>query len=240
MEDESVVPAAAGRRILAKMYRALQWVLAAAAALIALLMLAEVRRLGIPGAPVLLFCLTIAFLVALAIIHSPPVFFRLAGKVKAGAYAGILAAMISLGSYGNGMRVAYERTPEGAKEAAEKRAWDAKVAAWDAQLEESERISGQFEKAKEADLAARAKVEKCLSLFGHFAPLENEVKGRLHNPDAFKHVETEAIGPTVYGDNLQMTFRAENGFGAVRTLTVKAKINPDTCELLSAGEPTVN
>ena len=138
------------------------------------------------------------------------------------------------------MQAAYERTPEGAKEAAEKRKWDAQFATWDAQLAESEKTLKTLEDAKEADLAVRAKVKGCLSWFGHFAPLEDEVKGRLHNPDAFKHVKTEAIGPALDGDNLQMTFRAENGFGAVRTLTVRAKVNPDTCALESAGEPTVN
>ena len=242
MEDESVVPAAAGRKKPFILFRIIQWLVTAFAGLVALVVLTSTDKLSLAGAPVVLFGLSLATFVGLAILHSPPVFFRLPTKAKVAAYVGVFVGIMVSGSYMEQMQGVYERTPQGAKEAelqrqveAKSAVDEAKMAAENAKKSEAQQALNQVAQAKADKLEELAKVKKCLSWTGHYSPLEEDVKGRLHNPHAFEHVSTEAIGPTPDGDNVEMTFRAENGFGALREGWIRAKVNPDTCELQSAG-----
>jgi hypothetical protein len=48
---------------------------------------------------------------------------------------------------------------------------------------------------------------------------------------------TAAIVPDSDSNNVAMAFRAENGFGALRTFAVKASVYPEGCEIALIGEP---
>lgn len=98
----------------------LQWIVCVFLALIALAVLSDLRRASVPDAPVVLLYITIAATALLALIHMPPVFSRLPRRGKWAAYASILATFILFGVYVGKMNDAWGRTPEGAKEAAER------------------------------------------------------------------------------------------------------------------------
>ena len=240
MEDESVVHAAAGRKKPFFLFRIIQWIATTFAGLVALVVLMDTSKLSLAGAPVVLFGISLAVFVGLMILHSPPVFFRLSTKAKVATYATLLVGVVISGNFMGQMREAYERTPQGAKEAELQWQAEAKAASEQAARAEAKEASERAAKASTAKADELENVKKCLSFFGHYKPLEEDVKSRLHNPHAFEHVSTEAIGPTPDDYNLEMRFRAENGFGALRTGSVRAKVNPDTCELESTGSLIVD
>jgi len=75
--------------------------------------------------------------------------------------------------------------------------------------------------------AAKERKKEFRESFGHDGRhriLAAFVKRRLHNPDSFEHVNTKVIED---GENyiVRMTYRAENGFGAIRTDTTAVKVN---------------
>jgi hypothetical protein len=155
---------------------------------------------------------------------------------------------VLLGLYFQAMQPVWEKTPEGAREAAEwaererlaaterskQQAEAARRESTARALEEAERLGDELE-------AMRRRLERCFTTFGHRLPaLENPVKENLHNPRAFEHVETVLIVPDSARNNVAMTFRAENGFGAVRTATVKAQLIADDCSVQNIGNPTID
>lgn len=112
MEDESVVPAAAGRKKPFILFRLVQWAMVAVGVLMLLILHAATKNLNVPNAPIVLFWLAVAAVVGLAVLHSPPIFFRLPGKGKAGAYACLLPGFILLGAALGQVREANDQTPE--------------------------------------------------------------------------------------------------------------------------------
>jgi hypothetical protein len=98
------------------LFRVGQWLVAAFFCALALALLLDVSKLGIPGAPIVMFWGTLASLAGIAVAQSPPMFFRFSFKAKIGAYAGGLAAFFLLGIYVGQMRTAYEKTPNGIAE----------------------------------------------------------------------------------------------------------------------------
>ena len=116
------------------------------------------------------------------------------------------------------MLAAYRKTPEGQIQAA---------------------AESRREAAEDGDRAAEElnrRLERCLSWRGQISDFTKAVKESLHNPGAFEHVETSRIGPDSDGMNFEMVFRAENGFGALRTGRVRAKVNSANCELENVGQ----
>lgn len=75
--------------------------------------------MGAPGAPVILFYSGAAALCLMTIIHSPFVFARLPRKSKWVAYGAILPVMVLAAAHTEPMNAAWERTPDGVKEAAQ-------------------------------------------------------------------------------------------------------------------------
>jgi hypothetical protein len=138
------------------------------------------------------------------------------------------------------MEAAWERTPQGAKQAAERAKQRAIEAAAQAERDETARQFAELEKVTQELKDYQRKAEACFS-FGHRLPaLEETVKTSLHNPDAFQHVETILTVPDESRNNVAMTFRAENGFGAIRTATVHAQLIADDCTIQNIGEPQID
>ena len=230
----------------------LQWLVFAFFALLAVIVLGDLHKLDVPNAPVTLFFAAMAVTILSAAVHLPPVFKRLPRKAKWAAYLAIIPAISVYGPYTERMREAYVRTPEGAREAAAKAERDQKQAAIDAanekqaaadtaDREKTTRLLADMETTKNELVALQAKLEGCFSAFGHRLPaLEEPVKEALHNPKAFEHVETILIVPDTAGNNVALTFRAENGFGAVRTATVRAQLVADDCSVQNIKDPEVN
>jgi hypothetical protein len=239
MEEESITPAAAGRKKPFILFRIFQWIVIAFLGLLALVLLVDASKLGIAGAPVVLFWLTLAALAGLAILHSPPLFFQLPAKSKIAAYVGVFIGVMMCGSYIGQMRTAYESTPEGAKEAELRRQEEARIATLEAKRAETQQALERLAQTQQQLENINARLEACRGWSGQLPALADAVKDSLHNPGSFEHVETIFIVPDEDRRNVVMQFRGENGFGALRTATVKAQVLPDDCTVQNVGEPVV-
>lgn len=244
MTEDIVAPVDGVRKKPFRIFKIAQWLVTAFFAVILLGLLADIKKLGIPGAPIAMFWTVFTVIVIAAIIFSPLVFFRLPLKVKFGIYAGGLTVLVLLGTYTGQMKAAYERTPEGAAEAkvaaakaAEQAEADAVIAKADAIAKGAEAQVAQAKKADEARAENDRKLDKCFSFFGHGIPkLTSEVKESLQNPSSFEYIRTDKIGGSDSTYNVELFFRAENGFSAIRSVSVQAKINPDDCSVDSMSK----
>ena len=135
------------------------------------------------------------------------------------------------GTFLGQVRMAYERTPDGRKEAIARQPDESREAA---ALKEREVDKAKMDELREAtqklsDL--NDKIEGCFSWGQRLPALETQVQESLHNPDSFEQVETVSVVPDENGYNIVMQFRAENGFGAKRIGTAKARLIADDCGL---------
>ena len=230
-----------------------QWIVSIFLLLIALIFATGSDALNAPGAPVAGYYASVGVLALVAVSLSPPIFFRLPKAGKWLAYIAVLPAIMFVGAMLVQVQAAYERTPEGAKEA-EARAENEKEEAIAAAREAEVQAAADKKKAETAELLAKAEAEAeaqrevaasmaedeakladCLAFFGGGVPdLKDRVKEALHNPSSFEHVETTFFG--VSGKNTFMQFRAENGFGAIRSSQVNARVDPDTCKVTELGD----
>lgn len=213
-------------------------------AIVTLMALTELRKADVPGAPVQLLWVTIGVFAMLALVHLPPVFKRLPRFGGWVAYAAIIPAIILFSNYNDQMAPVWERTPKGIKEVAERAKQaeiDAVRDAEQAKRDADDRRIAEAEAAGDRLRETKDKLEACFSTFGHrLSALEDTVKSSLHNPDAFEHVETVLVDPDYYQNNVEMTFRAENGFGALRVGRVRAQMNADDCSVENIGKPEVD
>ena len=235
--DAPVTPPASSS---GKVFRFAQRIVFLLLLLLALIALIPLDYRGAPGFPETLFWISLACCVALALAHLAPLFSRMGRPLKVSAYIAIVPIFIlTFSTFGSAVE-AYHQTPEGKVEKAKQDAADA-VAAKDAgERAEAQRGLAKPEQTR-ADLEKyEKKLEGCFSMIGHrLEQLETEVRSSLHNPDAFQHDETFAIVTDDAGNNVAMRFRAENGFGALRAATVKARINVNDCSVVSVGEMVV-
>ena len=229
--NEPTTPAGASKGFLTSVVAAWQWLVAAIVGLFTLMLLISKHELQAPGAPVVLFWSTLAVGLLIAVAHTPPAFLRYPGKVKGAAYLAVFAYLFLFGFTFSEVDSAWKKTPQGAAEAkqyeAERQAElkaEGERQRIEAQLSEAQRLQQQI-----ADQAS--KLEGCFPAF------QRSVRQSLHNPHAFEHVETVAIEPDLSRNNVAMTFRAENTYGALRTWVVKASIDPDSCDLAAMGDP---
>lgn len=102
------------------LFRVWQWVVTAFFVVCTLASLVDIGKLTAPGAPVVLYVLSIAAFFMMAVLHSPFVFFRLSGRIRVAAYVTVLASLILFGYSVAKLDEAYWRTPAGSKELAEK------------------------------------------------------------------------------------------------------------------------
>jgi len=223
--------------ILRRALRLIQWVAAVFLSLMGLiLVLATLRELGAPGAPVSLFWVSVAALTIALLALFPPIFFRLPKRGGAAAYLAFVFALIFFGYEGESVSSAWEKTPQGAKEAEIRK--NEEVAA--AVAEDEQKAADAAEQLRQSRAKAIADVNEslngCVSTWsGGIPALTDDVKNSLENPHAFEHVETKILGPTPDGYNVEMTFRGQNAFGAIRTGWVRAEIDPSNCALKSRG-----
>jgi hypothetical protein len=88
----------------------------------------------------------------------------------------------------------------------------------------------KLEKEKEAKEEQKEKIQECLQTAS--IELKYKIKESLHNPKSFEEVSSE------YNENndevfeIKYTYRGENGFGAVRTETVFAKVSIKDCRII--------
>jgi len=213
-------------------------------ALMTIVVAFDFGKTGVPGAPLLLLYLTLATFLAMALLHLPPIFIRLPNKLRWGAYGFLIPSLVLFGAYAERMNAAYVRTPEGAKQAAARAVQEREEQRARDKAQAEAEVTSTAEAKVQANLARlgqvieqRKKLDACFSFVGHRLPdLERQVRESLNNPDAFKHVRTESIDPDGDGNNIEMTFRAQNGFSAIITTNVRAHINPDTCAVESVGQ----
>lgn len=226
----------------------LQWLTFCAMLIFTTVAVSPLKYLNVPGAPKEWIFASVATGILILILHTPHVFWRLPSNGRWGAYAAIIGACVIVeGAFGEA-KIAYRHTPEGAMEAAAEARDGAARAVEERRLaalqEEQNKTAQALAEAAETQKKVEeyaAKIEACFTTFGHRLPaLEKSVKDNLHNPDAFEHVETVAIVPDAESNNVAMTFRAENGFGAVRTAIVRAQVVADGCEVQKIGEPEVS
>ena len=227
MNEEKEQKMSLGRRI----WRIFQWTIAAFLLLTSILsMLDSENKLAAPGAPVVGFLLMAAILSLIAIALMPPAFFRLPARGKVGAYFAAFVGLAFAGTLRQEVDAAYERTPAGAEQAAARKA-EREAAA--AQREIDEALAGAREGLEQLE-ELQEQQEECLS-WGELASLNKIVEENLHNPSSFEHVSTRFIvGADRY--NVEMTFQAENGFGATRTSRVLAVMDPESCEITAVSE----
>lgn len=222
-----------------------QTIFALFSALFVLVPLSILDKLEAPGAPVALFAAMFAVSVLVPVAHWPSNFARFPKGWRGVPYVASLGSILLMGATVSAVDAAWEKTPQGAAQAAERKAVEAeaaRAAKTEAEAEARRQRDGaalrEAEALKEQVEEIADKLESCFSTFGHRLPaLEKSVKDGLHNPDAFEHVETLAIVPDAGRNNVAMKFRAENGFGAIRLGVVKASVDPDSCEIVSIGNP---
>lgn len=233
--------------ILRRGWGLLQWVISIFALLLAAIAALATKGLAAPGAPATGFYISLGVFAVFAVSLCPPVFFRLPKFGKVGSYIGLLVAFFVFASFNLEVTNAYERTPEGAKWAAEQAEEEKRRAEQDA-VERAQQAQADAKAAQDqvviegakqalADLKELTeKLERCKN-WGEIPAFTKQVEEGMHNPDSFEHVSTEFIVPTDQGQNAVMKFRGTNGFGGVVTNQVLAKIDPDTCEVSDLSQP---
>ena len=163
-------------------------------------------------------------LLVTAVIFTPPVFSRAARLTRMAGFVGLVAAII----FSSVLQSKWQETPEGGAELQREVA--------QTQIQAIRRMDAERELAEAAKLqvqldsmvADQRALRRCGGAFSA------AVKSALHNPRSFEHVNTEfGTGSR----NASLTFRAENGFGAIRTATVEALLDPNTCEIIAIDEP---
>lgn len=201
----------------------LPWVVTIIFAVNLIGLLGSSERLSLPGASTALFLTAVSSLSIATLATSPLVIRRLGGKQKKFVWAGSLVAfLIAAGSSGN-LEQAHKGSPAGALVKKE---------------EELNKIDSAIAEGK------KNYIEKLESCFGSFnsdemPKLSEQVKASLHNPEAFEHIETSILSNETVTSNVRMRFRAENGFSAIRTASVDARIDPDDCSVVFIGEPEI-
>ena len=196
------------------------------------------------GLEIATFLAAIAAAAVVVILLFPLVFFRLPTKARVASYALVLPALLALAGTSSPLEEAYKRTPQGAREAKA----EADAAALQKERDRMEAEHARQAKARQDEesavrenlryiAAAQQKVQGCINWRGQVPSLVRRVRESLHNPRSFEHVHSEM---RLQGDNpltgfpvIVMEYRAENGFGAIRTGTVIAKIVPDDCSVHS-------
>lgn len=160
----------------------------------------------------------------------PPLSRNLPKWLKQTAYWLFLPAGLLIVSASAGLEEQYAATPDGKQ--AREQALQEQQRQNEIQnvLAKAEAVTGMME-------AQEKRFQSCLNWSSALPSLQDPVKESMQNPRSFEHVETSLILPDGDGRNVAMKFRAENGFGAIRTAVVKATFHADDCSVSDIGEP---
>lgn len=216
--------------------------------LFALIVLAELRKAHVPGAPAWTIFLAVAVSIAVAVLFIPSIFWRLPCSARSWAWLSLVLPFAAYGFEAAQMEPSWSASAQGMREAAQHARSDAEAqnrsraeAAEALERKQTEDRLAVAAKAEEKLQELNKRLESCFTTFGHRLPaLEEPVKAALHNPRAFEHVSTVIIVPDVSHNNVQMTFRAENAFGAIRTANVRARLIAEDCSVKEVDEPVVD
>ena len=195
----------------------------------------------LPGASPILFWSAVAVLVIATLLNAPPVYRYVPKRLKLSSWLSILIAPFVFSAASEDMQAAFSGTPAG-EEAARLEAIEAdRVAdgvaeAARLQGEAADRVAAGLapDSPQQASPAAQARADRCLSR-GRRA-LADTVKASLQNPRSFEFVDITLATVTGNQAVVFMTFRGENGFGAIRTEAVRAVMDTTDCSITEIGE----
>jgi hypothetical protein len=213
-----------------------QWFVASFLGLMVLGSIVEAVEKQSAGADATAYWAAIAATAAVAILLSPPVFFRLPAKAKKASYALLPVAFVALVWTSTIVEDAYSRTPKGVQEAKAEAAASAAQLERERQQEEQQASLAKAEEHERYVADAHHQVEKCMNWQGQIPALVRLVKDSLHNPHSFEHVQTEVRTDRHSNTVVVMEYRAQNGYGAVRTAAETASISPDDCSVLDSKD----
>ena len=231
MESDDVVKMSAEPKKPFMLFRIWQWLVVCFMGLITTIIASEWSKLNLPGTSQHLYWVALFTVAIVTLFHIPPLFFRLMKWLKVFAYLVLIVGLSIGGEFLGQVHSAYERTPEGRKEAVARMANEQREVAAIRKREEGQAMIDELAAVTQKLDDINKKIEGCFS-WGHRLPaLETQVQESLHNPDSFEQVETVSVVPDENGYNIVMQFRAENGFGAKRIGTAKARLIADDCGL---------
>lgn len=214
-----------------------QW---AAASFILILLVMPMTAIALQrradGLDVTGFFIAIALMAGVAILLSPPAYFRLPAKGKAASYGLVLPVLVAVIWTYSIVDEAYKRTPKGVREAAREQELARRVE----ENEERQKGENALKESLQYIAETQRKVQACINWQGQIPSLVRVTKDALHNPRSFEHVRTEM---RLIGEDQEtslpgvvMEYQAENGFGAIRKNAVSAFIAPDDCSVRSIKE----
>lgn len=231
------------RRVVRILAVVAQWAVALFLAVIAIISASIAFSRRAVGLDTTTYFIAIAALAIVSVLLSPPAFFRFPNKARLASYALVIPTFVALIWTFSVVNEAYMRTPKGAQEAKAQAAAVAsrmegkRLQEEQARREDEQRANSAAAEELARDIAAAPqKVAACINWRGQIPALTRRVKDSLHNPRSFEHVHTE-MGTNPQGvPGVVMQYRAENGFGALRTEAVSALIEPDDCSVLAVQE----
>lgn len=246
------------RGVIALLPVIIQWLIFGVLLVIALRFSNDIPKFRVSGSPQGLIIASWIVLVVLVLAYFPPVYVKFPRWAKMLIFVAFVAGLSLFDETIDLTQVAWRRSPEAvqlAKAQAVQAAIDVKRAAEDekqaavqaAADAERDALQAKMEQAAESAAKLEAtlkeeqdKLEGCFTFRHRLPALEDPVRESMHNPDAFGHVQTALIEPDFDHNNVAITFRAENGFGALRTATVKAKLSSEDCSVTNIGEPELD
>ena len=201
----------------ARLLLTLQWIVFVCLLLVALRVI-TIEAVNLPSPPTALLVISIVAISGLLLAHLPPGFRRLPRLAKLAAYVAILPAFILLGLSTLEMRAAYERTPQGRKEAAAKAAADRKDAAeWERRdaVRQAQNHAAYVAGAPARDAQANAqKLDACNALVGQVVDGDKVLEVNDVSPEV-SYEPNEVL--TCGGDAITSHGNARIQFGLVTT-----------------------
>lgn len=215
-------------KLIEAILKTIQWMVWLPLLVLAIYGAAMVSRARMEGAPIAAYGVGMTAILLILVIHFPPLFRRLRKWWKplyatlAFGLAVHLATQIQL-------QIFFDQTPQGI--ALENR--KARKEMSDSVTKRNRQILAEMESQSEAEerqvSVTNGNIDRCR------LGLAATVRAGLHNPRSFDHVQTVTDPDS---SEIRITYRAENGFGSVRTATTTAQVDPATCSILSLSNST--
>ena len=189
----------------------------------------------LPGASPILFWSAVAVLLIATLLNAPPVYRHVPQRLKLSSWLSILLAPFVFSAASANMERAFFDTPAGAEVARLQALEGNRVA--DAAAAEADRVAAGLapNSPPQTSPAGQARADRCLSRGRR--SLADTVKNSLQNPRSFEFVSITVATVTDNRAVVFMTFRGENGFGAIRTEAVRAVMDTSDCSITEIGEP---
>lgn len=173
------------------------------------------------GAPLIAYCVGMAAITMALIAHFPLLFRKLRLHWKS-LYAGLaLAVTVSIATLLH-LSNFYYATPEGIA-FADRTAREAESSRLTAQNREIlATLDAPNRASDEGSADSRQDLRRCR------LAVAMAIRNSLHNPDSFEEVTTQVDRDS---NEIAVTYQGENGFGATRTETARARVDPSDCSI---------